>query len=327
MVEHFIDILTEENAAAIKHHQALVVIILAHGCKHVGIDLDELPINPNLSAAQRYVFRRPDFKEATKGNDRVTLITTACYSGGWAVDPDLNMTTMAAAGRAQLSEAWVASNSVGRACGSIYMSSLLSALRDECQNALDETEEVEKITAEEKQKTYAAFTDAIYDTLVNRVDRLGTDHDIQFSCQDDDWEAAWGPRTGIPLIDFAQRWNQLKVYHSTEDPTSLRNRDPSIKVGGLCIRGRYGGKCRHRLQMLGLSYLSSFPGRSSLSCNIRLHGKLRKIYRIGEEVKSDELEWLFGSLEGRISQMKMATKILLDCGIPLPRGTESFHYY
>jgi hypothetical protein len=32
MVEHFIDILTEENAAAIKHHQALVVIILAHGC-------------------------------------------------------------------------------------------------------------------------------------------------------------------------------------------------------------------------------------------------------------------------------------------------------
>jgi hypothetical protein len=68
------------------------------------------------------------------------------------------------------------------------MSSLLSALRDECQ---DETETVEKMTAEDKRKTYAAFTDAVYDTLVNRVDRLGTDHDIQFSYQDDDWEAAW----------------------------------------------------------------------------------------------------------------------------------------
>jgi hypothetical protein len=136
----------------------------------------------------------------------------------------------------------LASNSVGRACGSIYMSSLLSALRDECQNAQDETETVEKMTAEDKQKTYAAFTDAVYDTLVNRVDRLGTDHDIQFSCQNDDWEAAWGPRTGIPLIGFVQRWNQLKVYHSTDDPTSFKNRDPSIKVGGPnnqpCIRGR-----------------------------------------------------------------------------------------
>jgi hypothetical protein len=49
MVEHFIDILTKENATAIKHHQALVVIILAHGCsdlwlgqsaEHVGVDLD-----------------------------------------------------------------------------------------------------------------------------------------------------------------------------------------------------------------------------------------------------------------------------------------------
>jgi hypothetical protein len=130
------------------------------------------------------------------------------------------MTIMAAAGKAQLSEAWVASNSVGRACGSIYMLSLLSALRDECQDALDETEAVEKITAEDKQKTYAAFTDAVYDTLVNRVDRLGTDHDIQFPCQDDDWEAAWGLE---PLIDFAQRWNQLKVYHSTDHSTSFKN--------------------------------------------------------------------------------------------------------
>jgi hypothetical protein len=98
------------------------------------------------------------------------------------------------------------------------------------------------------------------------------------------------------------------AYQEAQTPTE-ENRD-----------ALHGGKCRHRLQMLGLSYLSNFPGRSSLSCNIRLYGKLRKIYRIGEEVKSDELEWLFRSLEGRISQIKMATKILLDCGIPLPRG-------
>ncbi|KAN0070105.1 hypothetical protein V8E54_011686 [Elaphomyces granulatus] len=91
------------------------------------------------------------------------------------------------------------------------MSSLLSALRDECQNAQDETETVEKMTAEDKQKTYAAFTDAVYDTLVNRVDRLGTDHDIQFSCQNDDWEAAWGPRTGIPLIGFMIRRHSKTV--------------------------------------------------------------------------------------------------------------------
>ena len=81
VLEYFIDILTKENATAIKHRQALAVVILEHGCsdtfflwlghsaEYVGIDLDELSINPNLSAAhswskriyrmsaaQRYVF-------------------------------------------------------------------------------------------------------------------------------------------------------------------------------------------------------------------------------------------------------------------------------
>jgi hypothetical protein len=259
----------------------------------VGVDPDELPMNASLPTAQPFVFRRLDFKEATKGNSRVTLITTACYSGGWAVDPELNVTTMTAAGKGQVSESWYSSNSLGRSCGSIYTSSLLSTIRDECQNAQPEgeTETAEQIG---NQKTYEAFTDAVYDTLVNRiVDRFGTDHDIQFSAQDDDWESSWAPRTGLSLGDYARRWNQLKIYPPSDDPNSLRNRDPSIQVGGQLqknrpstapewICGRFGGgisQRRQRLRMLGLSYLSSFPGRSSLLLRVMRWKGIRDIYQ------------------------------------------------
>jgi hypothetical protein len=100
-------------------------------------------------------FRRPDFKEATKGNDRVTLITTACYSGEWA---ELNMTTMAAAGKAQLGLlATVSGGHAGLSTCRLFSRPFAMSARGPSLPG-----RVENMTAEDKQKTYAAFTDAVY---------------------------------------------------------------------------------------------------------------------------------------------------------------------
>ncbi len=58
----------------------------------------------------------------------ITLVSAACYSDGWIVYPDLNYTTMAAAGTGTTSTAWPDSYNIGRACGSIFASSLIETL-------------------------------------------------------------------------------------------------------------------------------------------------------------------------------------------------------
>lgn len=59
---------------------------------------------------------------------RVTLVTTACHSGGWATSPDFNHTTMAASDETTTkhgtSNAWGVCQSIGRGCGSDFANSV-----------------------------------------------------------------------------------------------------------------------------------------------------------------------------------------------------------
>jgi hypothetical protein len=84
----------------------------------------------------------PDFLEAIGEDVSVTVISTACFSGGWAVHPLLNITASTAAGPDELSESWPASGSVGRNCGSIYATALIQSL-GECCTADNTEDEIE----------------------------------------------------------------------------------------------------------------------------------------------------------------------------------------
>lgn len=53
-----------------------------------------------------------DFRGQIAPGGRVVLVTTACYSGG-AIHPDLNYTTLTAAGPLNESIAWLPSASIG----------------------------------------------------------------------------------------------------------------------------------------------------------------------------------------------------------------------
>jgi hypothetical protein len=62
------------------------------------------------------------FDSAIGARVDVTLVNTACFSGGWSVNPQLNVTSLVAAGPDQESESWAASKSIG---GSIYATALI----------------------------------------------------------------------------------------------------------------------------------------------------------------------------------------------------------
>ena len=265
----------------------------------------------------------PDFVQAIGENVAVTVISTACFSGGWAVHPLLNITASTAAGPEKFSESWPPSGSVGRTCGSIYATALIQSL-SECSTTKDKCAEIE---------TYNEFARTVRETLVTRVDRLGAEHDISFCAQDDNWEAPWSQRTGIPLEDFKGRWAKLPARPSTMEP-SLCNRDPlattpstptlSWRLGRL--GGRFGGTERSQkrfVQQLARDHLSTCPGTWTVGHGPKVGGMLRQ-FIAGTKYTSAEILTI---LEYRHYMIDLVNRLCADWKIPLPDGKKCFEFF
>ncbi|KAK3345882.1 hypothetical protein B0T25DRAFT_459912 [Lasiosphaeria hispida] len=123
MIEKFLDKVTRASAASLRAKHAgcpLLLMIFCHGIAGHYLCLDNGTRHKGVSIVW--------LKAALEPGVSVTLFTTACYSGGWAVTPELNITTMAAADPDSLSISWQLSNSMGRACGSAFAGATISAL-------------------------------------------------------------------------------------------------------------------------------------------------------------------------------------------------------
>lgn len=117
----------------------LLLLVFCHGLSNYHLCLDDGNVSKGLSILA--------LKAVLEPGARITLVTTACYSGGWAMTPELNTTSMTAAGgfhtnsdkelREGLSNAWDASLSIGRTCGSVFASTLLQTLSSATGPLLD----------------------------------------------------------------------------------------------------------------------------------------------------------------------------------------------
>ena len=117
---------------------------------------------------------------------RLTILMFSCFSGGWAVsevlaneDGQHHATVITAAGPQSVSESWALTQSLGRACGSMYMSALINVLETEAppsgvNNQVlsgPDTNSIQPLNTKE-------FAQAITSQLLNVVDpRFGTCHD------------------------------------------------------------------------------------------------------------------------------------------------------
>jgi hypothetical protein len=158
-------------------------------------------------------------------NDEVslTVISTACFSGGWSASL-LNATSSTAAGTETPSESWPTSPSLRRRhCGSIYASALIKVLSDMSSPLLERRSQEDpsagslqpQSPTEIQTESFNEFARTIYDSLLS-IDRFRDTHEISFSAQDDDWGSSWIGRSGIPLSSFAKRWDELEKRPSTE---------------------------------------------------------------------------------------------------------------
>lgn len=143
---------------------------------------------------------------------RATLVSSACYVGGWLMQPGFYSSEME-------SRAWQNSASIGRACGSAFVSSMMSALC-ETEQPRDEPEHSD---ADQKDMSlpYNQLCRSVLD-LCTRT--LFEDMDLDFfsfSAQNDGWEESWCENTGIPVAQFKSRWEALEVAQVAIEPESL----------------------------------------------------------------------------------------------------------
>lgn len=120
----FIRNVKSECQTARANKESVLLLIFGHGD----------PITYGIMLGTRAVnkLKRSNLRSAIGGDGlAVSLLATSCYSGGWSISRELNITTMAAAGPTVQSTSWAASASLGCMCGSIWASAVLPALLEE----------------------------------------------------------------------------------------------------------------------------------------------------------------------------------------------------
>ncbi|PGH32040.1 hypothetical protein GX50_05165 [[Emmonsia] crescens] len=221
--ENFLRIVESESSTARQTGERLLLLLFGHGDKDThGVALGLGNLRKLKISNLRRVIGGPGVS--------VTLLSTSCYSGGWSTTPELNISTMTAAGPENEGISWPVSASLDRACGSMWSSAVVLVLLQEANRtrsspeSTDTDEILPNEPTERQEHTFNAFCSAIWNRLFSKVDRMAIMHNITFAAQDDDWESFWAHRAGFPLADYETRFNALVDYSAgLENP--LVNRD------------------------------------------------------------------------------------------------------
>ncbi|OBT60536.1 hypothetical protein VE03_10055 [Pseudogymnoascus sp. 23342-1-I1] len=236
------------------------------------------------------------------------LLTTSCYSGGWAINPDLKVTAITAQAEWLQSLAWSVSGTIHqRSCGSPFATAIADMLLRLTIKGY-QTDDLDDFSS---GPTYAGFIMLIR-SLVQKVDpkKVSTSadgasysvHQPMFSAQDDEWEMAYSSRTGIPLNKFHERWRLLKEASPRQEPP-----------GGEHRFGPGGRAFSHTELMTTVTneakeYFGRFPGSDNKAKNAVLHNDLRRLINRTEIPTVAKLAHLRDQIDYRVNHiMRTAT--------------------
>lgn len=272
---------------------------------------------------------------AVNENLKISIMMTSCFSGGWTVTPLLRSNTRAskatiltAAGPNMESESWGATASLGRTCGSIYISAVVSALEAEAREEI----------AGGTQITTKEFAGAITNQLVNVVDpRFGTVHDHQFEVQDEAWTDPYHKRTNLPAVPCHKLLMQLRTVPPREVTDVRLDRSASLAeieewehshstaAHALIAASNYGGSMsavRKAIRKKAMAYMKGFPGRDGLSENIGPHSVIKKCIEKPNLLEEDGWEYAWSLLHYRMGAMEVAERLANRLGLEAPKGPQ-----
>lgn len=282
MIEKFLDGVREKSEKAAKQNAPLLLLIFCHSLKRV----------LNLGMSQKRGLKPSELNEAIHPQCRVTMLTTACFSGGWLVSVPggiyLNVTAMTAADHKSLSSSWIQSPSIGRHSGSPWASTVIDTLLSTSGPFLAQPDTEEDSTSlqpdnptEQQMETYNSFCRTVLTTCMKRITRSSNKETFTFSAQDDNWNWPWGQRTGIPFDQqhLRARWDALETYapqvleHDPSDPfpewhhlnpdprNPIFSNDPGLsKTGGTSLPDKHAlAEVREEAVSMAEAFLETCP--------------------------------------------------------------------
>ena len=321
LLQDFLRTFKDECAMAAALDQPVLLMIFGHGDpKTYGV-----AIGGAGSPRDAPRLRAHHLVASLRGiNVSLTMLLTSCYSGGWVLQPELNISALTAAGSEQMSEAWAPSLG-GRSHGSIFATAVRLAftkLEDERATQVHPHPSGEEIDDERLSTTYAELARTIHSTLLYDVDRLGNRHYIQFAAQNDEWALEWRKRSGVPLAQFQAQWDKLPSMAAQKGEGRGYGRTGGMGLGSSSfseeephdIAGPYGhhrklnkNQSIHAIRDMAYGYLSSFPGRDGGADNLVLH-RAASLALDGKKLETWELEGLQPALKYRLDSIKLASE-------------------
>jgi hypothetical protein len=318
--QRFIHHLEQEVDQAQRNNQKILLLMFGHG-------------NEETKGVYLYKeqFLVKEFRAIVGEKVEATIISTACFSGGWSVRRDIDKTTFAAAGEKNESLSWTSSTSVGRYCGGIYTSALIKAWQNEAERAEKTSDTLPP--KPEQERTQKEFASGVFQTLTE-IDRKWKKHEIRFSVENDMWGSGWSQMSTLPMISFQQRWDSLEEVLPTADPTSWLNRDPAAAsvftssqssassdsdLSDLFYRTGSMPAAWTMLKRQAQQYLDSHPG-SDESANNKIHGFLRRLLEGRAPRTEKNLRAVGEVLAFRMGLSAIATEMVQVAGMGLPSG-------
>ena len=315
LLQDFLRTFQDECKVAASLNQPLVLMVFGHGSPDtygVAIGGRGDPLNAPRLQTKHII-------ASLRGLDlSLTILLTSCSSGGWVLQPQLNISALTAAGPEVQSWSWPSSIG-GRFHGSVYATAVREAfikMEDENITQFHPHPSGQELCGELQPSSYAELTRVIHSPLLNNVDLLGDRHGIQFSAKDDMWEPEWRQRSGFPLSTFKSRWDELPRM-PIQDFLSLRpGRTGAIEAGSesMAVKTRsYGLHSKFNrsqaitvIKDLAYGYLNSFPPPDNSSTDRECNGDARALLN-SEKFPSWKLEGLQAALQYRMDSMRLAS--------------------
>ncbi|KAI9780355.1 MAG: hypothetical protein M1839_006778 [Geoglossum umbratile] len=317
--QHFIKTVEDECKEATKTGQNVLLLVFSHGdIESYGVTIGS---NSNTELREVSATRLTIIHlKIVVGKTQCALLITSCFSGGWAVNPDLNLTIIATAGPEVQSQSGNASLTQGFS-GSIVAAAIRDAI---FASEVEDKKNLGKpgMTYQELQttETYAEIGCLVHDHL-KQNNRFQGEHQMSFASQDDEWTKAWRERTGIPLAFFKEKWEGLSILPAQADGNS--NREPSsaftsslaqclsdTRLGStiLLTPTKTMPQIYTTVCAQAAGYASSFPGVDDLATNTSFHTRVRRLLSGEEryENRMDDLLTLGYTLSYRLEGMTMA---------------------
>ncbi|KUJ17161.1 uncharacterized protein LY89DRAFT_718821 [Mollisia scopiformis] len=320
LLERFLATLKSEIQEAARAKQPVLVLIFGHG------EEDTSGIFIGCGEGGLWKITQPRLTSMLQKAVQTTMILTSCFSGGWIMKPNFNKnfdkkplfnhSFLTAAGAGTPSWSWGISETVGQqAGGSVFATCLLNSIitisdRKEGSIAKEKLIKV-KEDDEGEELSMAGLTQQIVNECQAQCGTIWTEHEFSFAVQDDLWAQSCGKRTGLPLLNYEERWRSLP-----EAPVMRKVYKSAGPLNG-SVMSKSPGALHRMVKVKAIRYMNSNPGRDNEGGNTNCHPRFHRLIE-GAEFDIDQLYRLNEILDYREGQMRLAEFYcgILDIGVP-----------